>query len=77
MNNTEAPLQKSGKIKGKVRHKQINKQRAQLYLTRATCMACRLVFRSPKKRLAHVESGHKSQIGVNKNRAAKSALIGI
>lgn len=47
--------------------------RHQNYLTRATCIACAKVFRSPKKRLAHVKSGHVSMIGWNQNRVIKSS----
>lgn len=67
----EVAPSKSGKIKGKVRHAQMNKARAQAYLTRATCIACKKVFRSPKKRLAHVQSGHISMAGWNEKRSAK------
>jgi len=41
------------------------------YQARASCMACRLVFKSPKYKKAHTDSGHKSQVGVNTNKQYK------
>lgn len=51
------------------------KLRYQNYLTRSTCSQCRVVFKSPKKRLAHVQSGHKDMTGANKNRQMKTASM--
>lgn len=68
-------VKQGGKIKGHVRHKQVRKMKCQAYLSRSTCTTCKMVFRSPKKRLAHVQSGHKSDIGWNKNRAAKQSVF--
>lgn len=52
-----------------------NKRRYANYLTRSTCPSCRVVFRSPKKRREHTDSGHQSMVGVNRNRAAKSSAL--
>lgn len=43
------------------------------YLTRSTCVVCRVVFRSPRKRQRHADSGHKSMIGANPRRAYKTS----
>lgn len=53
--------------------KSLRKQRYNNYLTCSTCGVCKLVFRSPNKRLAHIASGHKDMTGVNKNRQPRTA----
>jgi hypothetical protein len=69
----ETVVGRSGKIKGHVRHRQVQKARATAYLTRATCVACNKVFRSPRKKAFHVASGHKSDVGWNPKRSVKRA----
>lgn len=65
---------KTGKVNGHSKRKASMKARYQAYLQRSTCPACRLVFRSPDKRLKHVESGHRDLTGANKNRVYKSVV---
>lgn len=65
----------SGKKSGHAAHKETRKKKCQMYLSRATCIACRLVFRSPKKRRLHDASGHKSLLGVNTKRQVKTSLV--
>lgn len=74
MENTTISNTTKGKINGHTRHAQTRKAKCAAYLTRSTCTTCRKVFRSPKKRFAHIESRHKSLIGWNEDRASKSAI---
>lgn len=64
----------TGRKSGHVNHRAYRKRKAGEYLLRSTCITCRVVFRSPKKRLAHVESGHRSMIGVNPKRVYKTSF---
>lgn len=48
-----------------------HKNKYQAYITRSTCGTCRVVFKSPDKKKAHAESGHKDMTGANKNRQVK------
>jgi uncharacterized C2H2 Zn-finger protein len=63
-----------GRKSGHVNHRAYRKRKAQEYLLRSTCVTCRVVFRSPKKRSAHVESGHKSTVGANTKRVYKTSF---
>ena len=67
----ESVKKQTGKVNGHTKHKATHKAKCAMYLQRATCSPCRLVFRSPKKRAIHTDSGHKSMLGVNKKRTPK------
>lgn len=66
---------KKGRVNGHVLHRVTRKAKCNAYLIRSTCAACRAVFRSPKKRRDHVNSGHTIMVGHNTTRAIKGTYI--
>lgn len=64
-------MAEKGASKANQRQSRNHKSKFSKYLTRSTCNTCKVVFKNPKHRLAHVESGHKSLIGVSKDRYVK------
>jgi len=45
----------------------MRKNRHARYWQRATCTKCNLVFRSPKKKKRHVDSGHGNNAGLRRD----------
>jgi len=51
----------------------VRKARYARYLAKSSCFHCKLVFRSPKYKCAHVASGHTLMAGNNPRRSSASA----
>lgn len=57
--------------KAKDRQSSRHKGKYSKYQTRSTCTTCRIVFKSPKHRFAHIESGHKTLVGQSSDKAVR------